>query len=582
MTSKLEFLAHHPLFMELYEDELDALNRIAREVEFDAGAVIAYQRDLADRLYIVKEGRLFAKEVDEQGRVRDENTRAFLPGEFFGSKWLFVNGRQPATVTGTDPGRLIAIDGEDFRQFSIRFPEAVNAMEPIYDANGNWQGGLPEEAWEEATKLSVVDRRERIGPIRLLPNELVEYYSRRSVWFLLVRLFWPVAGLIILPSLFFFLIEPTTSVFSLIRIGAVVLSALLFVAIIIYRVLDWINDYFVITNKHISHREFDLRHFRTRLNKVPIEQVQSVTVDKPSLTANLFNIGTTRITTASQVGTVYFDNIDDPLHVKDVINRLRARVQELDEALAQTNMRRSMERHFQLEPGLRPADAEDGVPDDPFGPLPRTFLDSLRLLYDWRIEEDGVITYRKNRFVLLWDIAGPLLVLFLLLGILFGLQYFLSLSWSLVLAVAIPLLLADLFWLIWMYEDWRNDIFQLTDRFVIDIDRKPFGFGESRKQAPLSNIQNVSAERPGFFATVFDYGNVMIETAGAQADIVFDNVPRPSQVLSDIFGRLDDFRQRQRRQEGAARRDEYAVLLDVYRQEMEQGRIPRRTPPREQ
>ena len=66
---------------------------------------------------------------------------------------------------------------------------------------------------------------------------------------------------------------------------------------------------------------------------------------------------------------------------------------------------------------------------------------------------------------------------------------------------------------------------------MIDIDRKPFGFGESRKQAPLSNIQNVTAERPGFFATIFDYGNVHIETAGAEAEIVFDKIPRPSRVL---------------------------------------------------
>ena len=114
---------------------------------------------------------------------------------------------------------------------------------------------------------------------------------------------------------------------------------------------------------------------------------------------------------------------------------------------------------------------------------------------------------------------------------------------------------------------------------VIDIDRKPFGFGESRKQAPLRNIQNVRAERPGFFATLFDYGNVHIETAGADSDIIFDRIPHPSQVLSDIFRRLEEYRENQRRKDGETRREEYAVLLDVYRQEMERDRIPRRMPP---
>ncbi len=132
--------------------------------------------------------------------------------------------------------------------------------------------------------------------------------------------------------------------------------------------------------------------------------------------------------------------------------------------------------------------------------------------------------------------------------------------------------------MLWRYENWRNDLFQVTDRDVIDIDRKPFGFGESRKQAPLDNIQNVTAERPGFFATVFDYGNVHIETAGAGADIIFDKIPRPSMVLSDIFRRLDENQEKRRRKDGEIRREEYAVLLDVYKQELERDRIPRRMP----
>jgi hypothetical protein len=90
----------------------------------------------------------------------------------------------------------------------------------------------------------------------------------------------------------------------------------------------------------------------------------------------------------------------------------------------------------------------------------------------------------------------------------------------------------------------------------------------------------VRAERPGFFATLFDYGDVFIETAGADANITFDRVPRPSQVLSDIFARLEEYREGQRTRDGDVRRQEYAVLLDVYKQELERGRIPQRLPGR--
>ncbi|MDT8307791.1 MAG: hypothetical protein RRC07_17785, partial [Anaerolineae bacterium] len=99
-----------------------------------------------------------------------------------------------------------------------------------------------------------------------------------------------------------------------------------------------------------------------------------------------------------------------------------------------------------------------------------------------------------------------------------------------------------------------------------------------RKQAPLSNVQNVNADRPGLLPTLFNYGNVYIETAGATADITFESVMKPSQVQQDIFERREQLRRQQQRQEGERRRKELALMFDVYQQAVEQGRIPRRTP----
>jgi uncharacterized membrane protein YdbT with pleckstrin-like domain len=115
---------------------------------------------------------------------------------------------------------------------------------------------------------------------------------------------------------------------------------------------------------------------------------------------------------------------------------------------------------------------------------------------------------------------------------------------------------------------------------VIDIDRQPFGFGESRKQAELGNVQNVNADRPGFLNTIFNYGNVHIETAGASADITFEQVVNPSRVQSDVFQRREAFSQNQRIRDGQQRRKEYAVFIDAYQQATEQNRLPDRRTPR--
>ena len=578
----MQFLGEHPIFENLLDDELLALNQIAREYSFEPNAVIAYQRDLADSMYLVRNGRLYAKEVDEQGIVRDGNTRQYGANDFFGAEWLFEVGSYPATVTGTDAGKIIIIKGDDFRQFLRAYPDAISHLEPLVDPEGNWYSGLPEDVWEIAEKMPLVERIDRIGPIRLLPDEIVEYYTRRSSIYLLESLLWPFLGLVLLPMLAYFLIPVDSSATRILRAAAIILPVVLLGGLIVLRLLDWRNDYLVITNKHISHREFELRTFRTQLSKVPISMVQSVTIERPTFTANLFNIGTVRITTASNVGTIVFNGINDPTEVEAVLNELRKRVRVMDAAVAQTTMRRSVTDHFQVDSDMRfvPDEDEMFADEDLLVVRSRPGLGlSIGRLFDWRLEDGNVITYRRNYLILLWDIIPPMFIVALIIVTAVALNSYFDITSPLFYSIVVMFILFDLLWLLWRYEDWRNDIFQLTDKDVIDIDRKPFGFGESRKQAPLRNIQNVKAERPGFFATLFDYGSVHIETAGVDSDIDFDNIPHPSQVLTDIFNRLEESRENQRRKEDEARRKDYAVLLDVYRQEVEQDHIPRRTPP---
>ncbi|MCB9422062.1 MAG: cyclic nucleotide-binding domain-containing protein [Ardenticatenaceae bacterium] len=585
MTDKYDFLAQLPLFDALTDAELAALDAITEEFEFDKGAVIAYQRDMADSLYIVKSGRLYAQAVDDRGIVRDTpETRPYLPGQWFGDSWLFVPGAHPATVKATSNGRLLIIRGSDFLPFLEKHPDVLEALEPEHDDTDGHIGGLSEEAWAEAQK-SRMKANKRSTAVSLLPEELVELYLRRSHWYLLLRILLPAIGLLAVPLWLFTLLsaQPAESFWQgLPRLGLPLLFVLIFGVWLAFQLLDWSNDYFVITSKHLIHREFSLRTFRTTVTKIPIDQIQSVAVDRPTFIANLFDFGTARVTTAAQKSAIYFDNIDDPRQVEEVLNRLRQRVQALDAALAQTTMRRSVESHFHVPPGYDMV-AEEKSDDAVATAVPptsslSTFWRNFKRRYQGRVEDGNTVTYRKHLFILLKAILWPTVSL---LG-------FLILNWILLtysqftlqnlLIIDVIALLGLLAWLTWQVEDWRNDTFQVTDRYVIDIDRKPFGFGESRKQAELSNVQNINSDRPNFWATLFNFGNVVIDTAGAQADIVFETVSNPNQVQSDIFKRRDQYRRQQAIKQGDQRRKEYAVLLDVYKQAEEQGRIPRRTP----
>jgi len=576
VTDKVEFLAQLPIFEGLTDDQLLALAAISQEYEFDAGAVVAYQRDVVNSLYVVESGRLYSQRVDENGLVRD--SQQYFAGDYFGDVWLFVPSTHPSTVTAAQDGRLLIINGRDFLAFLIQYPYALANLEPELDENGKSVSGLSAAAWNEALKIEG-----RADPkstaVGLLPDELVEYQARRSIWYLFVRIFWPLMGLLIVPTLTFALLSnfaSTTIVTSLAGI-----FSLVFLVLIGFQWLDWSNDYFVITNKHLIHREFDLRSFRITVNKIPIKQVQSVEILKPTLIANLFKIGSARVTTAAQKGVILFDNIDDPILVQETLNRLTSRVRSMSAGEAQATMRQSVESHFHAPPPYRPVTDEEATTAVIATTATDTsWLTRLRKWYAWRVEEGNVITYRKHIFVLLAGVWLPSIVGFVLIGLGFALGRYTAVNdfWLFIIFGFLALL--NLGWFIWNFEDWRNDTFQVSDRFVIDIDRKPFGFGESRKQAPIARVQNVNADRPGLLPTLFNYGYVFIDTAGVDTDITFEKVPKPSQIQADIFQKLELHEEQERRRRGADRREEYAVLLDVYRQAMEQERIPRRTPPR--
>lgn len=589
MISKLEFLQEHPMFAYLTDEEVEALNRLSRELEYEDGAVVAFQGDIADSMYIVKSGRLYSERRSrggDEGAGHVLESKNYLPGDHFGDKWMFDPDIHTATVRATslrgEPATVVVITRDSFLRFAHAFPQAIPNLEPVYDeATDEYVEGFTPEAWEEAQKIKAKEKT-KSTIISVLPNELLEFTARRSRYYLLVRLLWPTVGLVLFTTVVYVLlaIQPTNTIFYSIRNIVTFVIAGFFLFIIVFRFFDWRNDYFVITNKRVVHREFSLRTFRIDIKTARINQIQSVETTIPTIWANMFNFGDAVIATASQFGTIIFDSIDDPLKVKDVLNRLSQRVDNVDIGREQTVMRRSLQGYFQAPQNYRVVEEAD-ISNAPLSTptASGTFMRSFRKSFYWRIEENGVVTYRKHYIVLFFHTALQLGVFALMFLIFYLILEFSTLPINLLLPIFALIFLMDFAWFIWRVEDWRNDIFQVTSRTIIDIDRRPFGFGESRKQAPIDKIQNVNAYTPGLLHTVFNYGNVDIETAGDAINLQFDDVPYPSIIQSDIFQRLDDLKESEFEKDTKIRHREYGLLLDVYQQSIEQQLIPQRTPP---
>lgn len=88
----------------------------------------------------------------------------------------------------------------------------------------------------------------------------------------------------------------------------------------------------------------------------------------------------------------------------------------------------------------------------------------------------------------------------------------------------------------------------ITSERIIDIDQKGLFLREA-SELPIDNIEDVSYNQNGFWGTIFNYGDVIVQTAGSAPGhnlgtatenekringFIFNNVPNPSEISATI------------------------------------------------
>lgn len=79
------------------------------------------------------------------------------------------------------------------------------------------------------------------------------------------------------------------------------------------------------------------------------------------------------------------------------------------------------------------------------------------------------------------------------------------------------------------YVKWSCTVMIVTDRRVIDVERKAF-FDREISEISYPRIDEVSYRVKGVFPTLFRYGHIRLHVAGSAADIEFKNAARPSRI----------------------------------------------------
>ena len=143
-----------------------------------------------------------------------------------------------------------------------------------------------------------------------------------------------------------------------------------------------------------------------------------------------------------------------------------------------------------------------------------------------------------------WIIAGCVLAL-IPLFLFIGLQIFsghipsinLPLNYVIYAILFYYLLVATYLYL--NFITWYFNISLITDRRVVDIDFASLVY-KNVAVTKLELVQDVSYTQVGVLRTFFDFGNVLVQTAGTIDNFEFDSAPKPEEivhVVEDLIGK---------------------------------------------
>ena len=130
-------------------------------------------------------------------------------------------------------------------------------------------------------------------------------------------------------------------------------------------------------------------------------------------------------------------------------------------------------------------------------------------------------------------IAMVLVLLAALGGIIYYNQNSVSLSanipqWAVSL-IGFGLLAFIFFLVIGTFWIWRRNKVVVTNQHIVDIDQIGL-FNHTVSTLRLEEIQDISASVKGPVQTFFQYGTLIIQTAGERENFVFDYVPNPYEL----------------------------------------------------
>jgi CRP-like cAMP-binding protein len=529
------------LFRCLPPDVLQQLAGKAEKQTYHGEGVILRQGMRAAYFYAVLSGQVRAYQDAGAGKTR--TIANWAEGEFFGAEALLDGTAYNMTVEGLLPGELLWLDVATFNWLRARSPEWAHQVSTIIRlraeaARESFEGQNPED------EINVV-------------------FARRSIYALFEVLFAPaLIALILLVALVVAAAfgEPASPVTNLI-VFMIVVGAIPLALWVGYAVWDWHNDDMIVTNKRVIHIERRPLADAFR-EEAPIQKVQQVGTVSPTWWARLLGYKTLNIQTASMSPDVSFWGLAEADWIGDQIRATRDKAKARDSLEKQEGKRKYLSRVMGYANGADVAPPGAGS-----------------------LAGAETIVWRRHLWVLIRKSILPVLAiigyvtLWLILG---GPGTLLSsqVAWWGWLLFLVPLVFLFV-WLAFRFLDWYYDRYTVTNSEIIDqilvLRLFPLVVREQRRTILFESVQNVDSEIRGIVHRLLRLGRVTISTSGGAEPVRFESVYDPQHIQQTLFGRVENFRERQRERETQQRSEELGEWFVAYRDLMLQK--PQPTPP---
>lgn len=530
---------HH---IEILADDLD-LSYLAAEER------LSIRAGKNDNFYIIFSGSV---EVSRKQNKREIDVESLIIGDHFGEFVLLGTRENNVTAIALQDTVLLLLDRQTFNRLLEEHPgirkfllAAIASRKLVYARRFTW----------------------------LSKNEHIYLILRKHWTYLLVSLVGPTLAAWLALVLIFFSFDIQTTTFRLVVEWGGIIGFMAVVVWALWVVIDWANDYYIITDQRAIWLEKIIGLYENR-QEAPLSTVLTVGVYRSQLGRIL---GYGDVVVRTYTGQIVMSDMGMAEQFAGVVEEQLRRQKEVVQRVETEALESTIRERLGLT-GERTTKVS--LPPAPVARTP----DSVRLSYQtntWRmltsnlfkvrIVEEGAVIYRKHWILLMKRVlkpGGALVAVLVLLAWSFP-MLFATFPTGVVIGLGLVIVIGLSGWLFYEYVDWINDIYILTPDQIMDIYRTPLG-REDKKTAPLENILSLEHQRIGILGILMNYGNVIAMVGSAK--FVFQGVYNPASVRQEIFERMGQRKIALQQQENARERERIADWMAAYHRQVERMR----------